>query len=62
MGFADKGTAQNNKILHYYVPCYRKSDNEVGLYDIITNTFLVKSGSGHKPNQKATLKANPIGK
>ena len=37
---------ENNIIVHNYIPCYRKSDNEVGLYDIITNTFLTKSGTG----------------
>lgn len=24
---------------HSFVPCYRKSDNKVGYYDVITNTF-----------------------
>ena len=30
--------------LGYFIPCYRKSDNEVGLYDIVTNTFFEHSG------------------
>ena len=29
-----------------FVPCYRKSDNVIGLYDIINGTFYTKSGSG----------------
>lgn len=28
------------------VPCYRKSDNVIGLYDTITETFLTNSGTG----------------
>ena len=31
---------------HNYIPCYRKSDNEVGLYDIINNQFYTNQGSG----------------
>lgn len=28
------------------VPCYRKSDGVVGMYDIVSNTFLTNSGTG----------------
>lgn len=28
------------------IPCYRKADNVVGLYDTISNNFLTNSGSG----------------
>lgn len=28
------------------VPCYRKSDNEIGMYDLVTNTFYTNKGSG----------------
>ena len=31
---------------HNFIPCYRKSDNEVGLYDIIGQQFYTNSGSG----------------
>lgn len=37
---------QNNALAHDYVPCKRKADNIVGLYDLVTGTFLVNSGSG----------------
>lgn len=30
-----------------FVPCYRKSDNEPGLYDTINNTFYSNAGSGY---------------
>jgi len=28
------------------VPCYRKSDNEIGLYDIVNNVFYTNAGTG----------------
>lgn len=28
------------------VPCYRKSNNEIGLYDTVSNTFYTNSGTG----------------
>lgn len=28
------------------VPCYRKSDNVIGLYDLVTTTFYTNTGSG----------------
>jgi hypothetical protein len=30
----------------YYVPCYRKSDNVIGLYDLVNNTFTTNAGTG----------------
>ena len=27
-------------------PCYRKSDNKPGMYDLVTNTFFTNAGSG----------------
>lgn len=32
--------------LHHYIPCYRKSDNVIGLYDIITDEFKTNAGTG----------------
>lgn len=29
-----------------FVPCYRKSDNEVGLYDLVNDVFYENSGTG----------------
>ena len=37
---------QEDILIHNYVPCYRKSDNEVGLYDIIGGQFYSNSGTG----------------
>ena len=37
---------EDNATVRHYIPCKRKSDSGVGLYDIITDTFFVNSGSG----------------
>lgn len=37
---------RSNVTIAYFIPCYRKSDNVVGMYDLITNTFLTNSGTG----------------
>lgn len=29
-----------------FIPCYRKSDNEIGMYDTVTQTFYTNAGSG----------------
>lgn len=29
-----------------FVPCYRKSDSEVGMYDLVSGTFFTNQGSG----------------
>lgn len=29
-----------------FVPCYRKSDSVIGLYDLVANTFFTNAGSG----------------
>ena len=37
----------NNNILVFDgVPCYRKSDNVIGMYDLVTNTFFTNAGTG----------------
>lgn len=28
------------------VPCYRKSDGEIGMYDLVNGVFYTNSGSG----------------
>jgi len=37
---------ENSKTVRDYIPCYRRSDNEVGLYDLVNKTFLTHSGEG----------------
>ena len=29
-----------------YIPCYRKSDGEIGMYDFVSNRFFTNAGSG----------------
>jgi len=36
----------NGTLVRNYIPCYRKSDNVVGMYDIVNNTFKTNAGSG----------------
>ena len=38
--YTDSGQARN------FIPCYRNSDNEVGLYDLVNNQFYTNSGTG----------------
>lgn len=39
-------TNSGGSVTHQYVPCYRKSDDEIGMYDLITGTFLTNAGTG----------------
>lgn len=36
----------NNNLVRDFIPCYRKSDNEIGLYDIVNNVFYTNNGTG----------------
>ena len=36
----------NNNLIRNFIPCYRNSNNEVGLYDIVNNTFYTNQGTG----------------
>ena len=36
----------NNILVRDFVPCYRKSDNEIGLYDLVNNVFYTNQGTG----------------
>lgn len=33
-------------LLRDLVPCYRKSDNEIGMYDLVSKTFFTNAGTG----------------
>lgn len=37
---------ENGTLVQNFVPCYRKSDNVIGMYDIVSNTFFTNAGSG----------------
>ena len=36
---------RNNVLIHNYVPCYRLSDNVIGVYDVIDNVFKPATGT-----------------
>lgn len=36
----------NNEMLRDFIPCYRKSDGEIGLYDTVSKNFFTNSGTG----------------
>ena len=36
----------NNTLIRDFIPCFRNSDNEVGMYDIINNIFYTNQGTG----------------
>lgn len=37
----------NGEITHNYIPCYRKSDGAIGVYDVVGGTFFTNSGTGN---------------
>lgn len=36
----------NNYLIRNFVPCYRNSDNEVGMYDLVNGVFYTNQGTG----------------
>ena len=46
MKFYDLTLWDNGAMIHNYVPVRRNSDNVVGIYDTVTQTFLTNFGSG----------------
>lgn len=37
---------ENSTKIHHYVPCYRKSDDVIGLYDLVGEEFITNAGTG----------------
>ena len=37
---------KNDTLICDLVPCYRKSDNAIGMYDLVRNVFLTNAGKG----------------
>lgn len=46
MIFYNARISQGREIIREYIPCYRKSDGEIGLYEKFTGEFLTNKGSG----------------
>ena len=36
----------NNTLVRNFIPCYRKADNVIGLYDTVNNQFYTNAGTG----------------
>ena len=36
----------NDVLVRDFMPCYRKSDNEIGLFDSVNGKFYTNKGSG----------------
>ena len=36
----------NSELKFDFIPCYRKEDNTIGLYDLVSSTFFTNSGTG----------------
>lgn len=36
----------NNELVRNMIPCYRKSDNEIGMYDTVNDVFYTNQGTG----------------
>lgn len=52
---------ENNTLIRDFIPCYRKSDNVIGLYDIVNNRFYTNAGTGtfSKGNNVSPSTSNP---
>jgi len=37
---------EDNALVQNLIPCYRKADNEIGMYDTVNDTFYTNQGSG----------------
>ena len=37
---------KNKKLIRHFIPCYRKSDGVIGLYDLVNDVFYTNSGTG----------------
>lgn len=37
---------KNNQLVRDFIPCYRKFDGEVGMYDLVSETFFTNQGTG----------------
>ena len=37
---------QDDVLIRDFMPCYRKSDNVIGMYDLVTGTFYTNNGTG----------------
>lgn len=38
--------SENNTLIRNFIPCYRKSDNVIGMYDLVNGVFYTNQGTG----------------
>lgn len=38
--------SENGVLIQHLIPCYRKSDDKPGMYDLVTNQFFINAGNG----------------
>lgn len=53
----------NGELTHYFVPAIRKSDDEIGMLDIMTSTFYDNDGSGDftiSSTERTDIEGKPI--
>lgn len=55
----------NNTVVRDYIPCYRKADNEAGLFDLVNNVFYTNAGTGtfligKEINRKEDINLKPM--
>lgn len=41
------------------IPCYRKADNVIGMYDTVSQTFLINAGTGTFTKGSDVTSQNP---
>ena len=57
---------ENNILTMDLIPCYRNSDNVIGMYDIVNNIFYINSGTGNftygsvAPNPDCPIPVNVV--
>lgn len=44
--FLEVYDVESNEIIANFIPCYRKSDSEPGMYDLVSGTFFTNAGTG----------------
>ena len=37
---------EDNIVIRNFIPCYRKSDDEAGMYDLVSGKFYTNAGTG----------------
>lgn len=55
---------KSEQLVRDFIPCYRKSDNEIGLYDLVGKQFYVNQGTGaflKGPNVNNTISCKVAG-